>query len=184
MNELIIKEGVVEINTDIIYRVVEMNYSGQIFIENLLPLNYLVKKSYNKVLIVRFGDDDTIPTKLFNYSGNVRFTYCGIVDENFNKIDTAIINPNFITWSNMGVIKNRDSLNNSIINNLEFQIKDYENLNNTNLLLVEDYKKQIEIKEDMIKVVKPKWYHNRYLWFFGGVFFTSGTVYLAGQLDG
>ena len=78
----------------------------------------------------------------------------------------------------------KDSLNNSIIENLEFQIRDYESLNNTNLLLIEDYKKQIEIKEDMIKVVKPKWYHNRYLWFFGGVFFTSGTVYLAGQLDG
>jgi hypothetical protein len=42
--------------------------------------------------------------------------------------------------------------------------------------------KQIKIKEDMIKTIKPKWYENKYLWFFGGVFFTSGTVYLAGQL--
>ena len=42
---------------------------------------------------------------------------------------------------------------------------------------------QIKIKEDMIKTIKPKWYDNKYLWFFGGVFFTSGTVYLAGQLD-
>ena len=45
------------------------------------------------------------------------------------------------------------------------------------------YEEQIKIKEDMIKTIKPKWYHNRYLWFFGGVFFTSSTVYLAGQLD-
>ena len=42
---------------------------------------------------------------------------------------------------------------------------------------------QIKIKEDMIKTIKQKWYENRYLWFFGGVFLTSGTVYLAGQLD-
>jgi hypothetical protein len=43
--------------------------------------------------------------------------------------------------------------------------------------------RQIKIKDDMIKTIKPKWYENKYLWFFGGVFFTSGTVYLAGQLD-
>ena len=45
------------------------------------------------------------------------------------------------------------------------------------------YEEQIKIKEDMIKTIKPKWYENKYLWFFGGVFFTSSTVYLAGQLD-
>ena len=67
--------------------------------------------------------------------------------------------------------------------NLESQIKDYD-------VSILNYKEQIKlneeqikIKEDMIKTIKPKWYHNRYLWFFGGVFFTSGTVYLAGQLD-
>tara|TARA_R110002073_G_scaffold124123_1_gene268413 strand:+ start:166 stop:522 length:357 start_codon:yes stop_codon:yes gene_type:complete len=67
--------------------------------------------------------------------------------------------------------------------NLESQIEDYD-------VSILNYKeqmkfceKQIEIKEDMIKTIKPKWYHNRYLWFFSGVFFTSGTVYLAGQLD-
>ena len=41
---------------------------------------------------------------------------------------------------------------------------------------------QIEIKNDMIKTIKPKWYHNRYLWFFGGVIFTSGSVFLTGQI--
>ena len=66
--------------------------------------------------------------------------------------------------------------------NLKFQIEDCDQI-------IMDYdegmrlcEKQIKIKEDMIKTIKPKWYENKYLWFFGGVFFTSGTVYLAGQL--
>ena len=67
--------------------------------------------------------------------------------------------------------------------NLKFQIEDCDQI-------IMDYdegmrlcEKQIKIKEDMIKTIKPKWYEHKYLWFFGGVFFTSGTVYLAGQLD-
>ena len=67
--------------------------------------------------------------------------------------------------------------------NLKFQIEDCDQI-------IMDYdegmrlcERQIKIKEDMIKTIKPKWYENKYLWFFGGVFFTSGTVYLAGQLD-
>ena len=66
--------------------------------------------------------------------------------------------------------------------NLKLQVQDYDQF-------IMDYEeamrlceRQIKIKEDMIKTIKPKWYENKYLWFFGGVFFTSGTVYLAGQL--
>ena len=67
--------------------------------------------------------------------------------------------------------------------NLKFQIEDCDQI-------IMDYdegmrlcERQIKIKEDMIKTIKPKWYENKYLWFGLGVFFTSGTVYLAGQLD-
>ena len=67
--------------------------------------------------------------------------------------------------------------------NLESQVQDCDQI-------IMDYDEavrlcevQIKIKEDMIKTIKPKWYENKYLWFFGGVFFTSSTVYLAGQLD-
>ena len=44
------------------------------------------------------------------------------------------------------------------------------------------YEEQIKIKDEMIKTIKPKWYENKYLWFFGGVIFTSGSVFLAGQI--
>ena len=47
---------------------------------------------------------------------------------------------------------------------------------------INDYKNQLQWKEEMIDLVKPKWYDNKYLWFFGGMIITSGSVYLAGQI--
>ena len=44
------------------------------------------------------------------------------------------------------------------------------------------YEEQIKIKDEMIKTIKPKWYDNKYLWFFGGMIITSGSVFLAGQI--
>ena len=81
-------------------------------------------------------------------------------------------------------LEHKDSLNTKVINNLELQIVDYKNINAQNELLIKDYKKQLELSQEMIKLVKPKWYDNKYLWFFGGIIMTSGAVYLAGQIDG
>ena len=67
--------------------------------------------------------------------------------------------------------------------NLNSQIQTYIEQEKLNQLLVEDYKKQLEMSEEMIKLVKPKWYDNKYLWFFGGIIITSGAVYLAGQIN-
>ena len=66
--------------------------------------------------------------------------------------------------------------------NLNSQIQTYIEQERLNQLLIEDYKKHLEMSEEMIKLVKPKWYDNKYLWFFGGIIITSGSVYLAGQI--
>ena len=66
--------------------------------------------------------------------------------------------------------------------NLNSQIYMYIQNDSLNLSLINDYKKQLEMKEEMIKLVKPKWHENKYLWFFGGIIITSGSVYLAGQI--
>ena len=66
--------------------------------------------------------------------------------------------------------------------NLNLQIKDYIKNDSLNISLINDYKKQLKFKEEMIDLVKPKWYDNKYLWFFGGMIITSGSVYLAGQI--
>jgi len=76
--------------------------------------------------------------------------------------------------------------------NLEKCLKTNENLNSQIYMYIqsdslyqsqiEDYKKQLKIKEDMIDLVKPKWHENKYLWFGYGVTLTAGAVILAGQL--
>ena len=67
--------------------------------------------------------------------------------------------------------------------NLNLQLQDYMKNDSLNVSLINDYKKQLEMNEEMIKLVKPKWHENKYLWFFGGIILTSGAVYLAGQID-
>jgi len=66
--------------------------------------------------------------------------------------------------------------------NLDSQIQSYIEQERLNQELINDYKKQLEMSEEMIKLVKPKWHENKYLWFFGGIIITSGSVYLAGQI--
>ena len=79
-------------------------------------------------------------------------------------------------------LENNKETGGKIIENLNSQIYMYiQTIENDSLLIV-DYKKQLELKEEMIDLVKPKWYENRYLWFGYGVTLTVGSVILAGQL--
>jgi uncharacterized protein YdcH (DUF465 family) len=66
--------------------------------------------------------------------------------------------------------------------NLNSQIYMYIQTIENNSLIVEKYKQQLKLKDDIIKTIKPKWYENKYIWFGLGVAFTSGSVILAGQL--
>ena len=66
--------------------------------------------------------------------------------------------------------------------NLNSQIQSYIEQEKLNEALISDYKKQLEFKEEIIDLVRPKWYDNKYLWFFAGIIITSGSVYLAGQI--
>ena len=69
-----------------------------------------------------------------------------------------------------------------ISENLDSQIYMYIQSDSLYQSQIKDYKKQLELSEEMIKLVKPKWHENKYLWFFGGMLITSGSVYLAGQI--
>ena len=88
-----------------------------------------------------------------------------------------------------GIINDMDSLKfdlNKQLNlneNLNSQIYMYIQSDSLYKSQIEDYKKQLKLKEDMIDLVKPKWHENKYLWFFGGIIITSGSVYLAGQIN-
>ena len=66
--------------------------------------------------------------------------------------------------------------------NLEDQIKIYEEKDKLTQSQIEDYLRLIKLKNEMIKVVKPKWYENKWIWFGLGVVFTAGSVKLAGEI--
>ena len=85
-------------------------------------------------------------------------------------------------FSNIKALEFKREVCESAYANLESQIKDYDKLTMNYEESVRLCEVQIKIKEDMIKTIKPKWYENKYLWFFGGVVLTSGSVFLAGQI--
>ena len=85
-------------------------------------------------------------------------------------------------FSNIKALEFKREVCESAYANLESQIKDYDKLTMDYEESVKLCERQIKIKDDMIKTIKPKWYDNKYLWFFGGIIITSGSVYLAGQI--
>ena len=85
-------------------------------------------------------------------------------------------------FSNIKALEFKREVCESAYANLESQIKDYDKLTMDYEESVRLCEVQIKIKDDMIKTIKPKWYENKYLWFFGGVVLTSGSVFLAGQI--
>ena len=83
------------------------------------------------------------------------------------------------------------------IQELQFDVEKYkeieENLNSQIYMYIqsdslyksqiEDYKTKLQYKDEMIELVKPQWYENKYLWFGMGVIFTVSSVHLAGQIN-
>ena len=83
------------------------------------------------------------------------------------------------------------------IQELQFDVEKYkeieENLNSQIYMYIqsdslyksqiEDYKTKLQYKDEMIELVKPQWYENKYLWFGIGVIFTASSVHLAGQIN-
>ena len=70
-------------------------------------------------------------------------------------------------FSNIKALEFKRETCESAYANLESQIKDYDKLNMNYEESVRLCERQIKIKDEMIKTIKPKWYENKYLWFFG-----------------
>ena len=80
-------------------------------------------------------------------------------------------------------LENDVQSNDKIIENLNSQIYMYIQSDSLYKSQIEDYKQKLIYKDEMIELVKPKWYENQYLWFGLGVVFTAGSVHLAGQIN-
>ena len=75
-----------------------------------------------------------------------------------------------------------DSVNAAIIVNLKQQINTYEQQITDTDVIIAEQQKQLELKDELIKQIKPRWYEHKYLWYGYGVASVIIPIHLAGQL--
>ena len=83
----------------------------------------------------------------------------------------------------------KDSLNVSLVDDLESQIRLFEETSVIDSMLIANKTTQINLLKDTnklleqkVKLVRPKWYENKWLYFTYGVLGTAISVRLAGQI--
>ena len=83
----------------------------------------------------------------------------------------------------------KDSLNVSLVDDLESQIKLFEENSVVDSMLIANKTMQLNLLKDTnklleqkVKLVRPKWYENKWLYFTYGVVLTATSVKLAGQI--
>ena len=74
----------------------------------------------------------------------------------------------------------KDSL---IIGNLNEQLQLYIHQTQIDSGIIENYKEQLAIQEEMIKTIKPAWYDNKYLWYSMGVASMIVPIWGLGQVS-
>ena len=80
-------------------------------------------------------------------------------------------------------LEQKDSNNSKIINNLNEQIQLYIQQTEIDSGIIENYKEQLAIQEDMIKTIKPAWHENKYLWFSMGIASMIVPIWGIGQIS-
>ena len=83
----------------------------------------------------------------------------------------------------------KDSLNVSLVEDYEAMVKRLEETSVIDSMLIANKTTQINLLKDTnklleqkVKLVKPKWYENKWLYFTYGVLITATSVNLAGQI--
>ena len=85
-------------------------------------------------------------------------------------------------YSSIQELENADSLNQKIIENLNEQIYMYIHQTEIDSTIIENYKEQLELKDEMIKNIEPKWYDNKYIWYSYGILSMLVPIWAIGQI--
>ena len=86
-------------------------------------------------------------------------------------------------YASIQELENADNLNQKIIKNLNEQIYMYIQQTEIDSGIIENYKEQLAIQEEMIKTIKPAWYDNKYLWFSMGIASMIVPIWGIGQIN-
>ena len=86
-------------------------------------------------------------------------------------------------YSSIQELENTDSTNQKIIKNLNEQIYMYIQQTEIDSTIIENYKEQLKLKDDLIKEIKPKWYDNKYLWYSMGIATMILPIWAVGQVN-
>ena len=79
-------------------------------------------------------------------------------------------------------LEQNSSSDSLIIKNLLSQISVYSHQANIDSTIIENYKEQLAIQEDMIDTIKPSWYDNKYLWYSMGIASMIVPIWAVGQI--
>ena len=85
-------------------------------------------------------------------------------------------------YSSIQELEQSDSLNQKIIENLNEQIYIYIHQTEIDSTIIENYKEQLELKDEMIKNIEPKWYDNKYIWYSYGILSMLVPIWAIGQI--
>ena len=129
MNKIIINNKNVEIETDIVYKAIELYYDGELYIENLLPSDYIVQKGNRQIIIIRFNRNDEILKELFNYDGYCNIFSAYLIDQENLQVPLIIEKPAALTWEKMGTRKNSSNEERKV--DWEYMTTSYNDMDNT-----------------------------------------------------
>jgi hypothetical protein len=141
MNKIIINNNNVEIETDIVYKAIDLYYDGELYIENLLPSDYLVQKGNRQIIIIRFNRNDEILKELFNYDGYCNIFSAYLIDQENLQVPLIIEKPAALTWEKMGTRKNSSNEERKV--DWEYMTTSYNDMDNTGR---NDYIKSFKFK--------------------------------------
>ena len=85
-------------------------------------------------------------------------------------------------YDSINELEQKDSLNVLMIQRLENQLFNFELKTKNDSLIINQLELKNKLQEDLVSLVKPKWYENKYLWFFMGFFTFYGATEAASNL--
>ena len=96
-----IGEKIVSVDTNHNWAAFEIDFSGKMEIESLLPDDYIVKAGRSKIVIVKLNKREESLSELFKYKGATMITRCMLVTPELESIILYINNRSLQLWNTL-----------------------------------------------------------------------------------